>query len=82
MKVTLSKRAIKFLKKQEKAIQLRIYAGLKGLTKKPPAGNLEKMKGMVNTYRLRIGTYRVICTFDYTNDLVDIQTIDNRGDVY
>lgn len=82
MKITLSKQASKFLKKQEKAIQLRIYASLKGLTEKPPVGDIKKKKGVHNTYRLRVGTYRVICTFDYAQDLVDIQAIDNRGDIY
>lgn len=56
MRITLSKKASKFLKNQEKAIQLRIYAALKGLTKKPPTGDIQKMKGVANTYRLRIGT--------------------------
>jgi len=40
------------------------------------------MKGMENIYRLRVGTYRVVYTSDYSNEIIQVLAIDNRGDIY
>lgn len=43
--VTLSRESIKFLKKQEKALQMRITESIKGLTIQPPVGDIKPLKG-------------------------------------
>ena len=43
--LTLSRESIKFLKKQEKSVQLRISTALKGLTIQPPIGDIKLLKG-------------------------------------
>ena len=40
-----------------------------------------KLKGS-NLYRLRVGDCRVLYTIDEAIRLIDIENIDNRGDVY
>lgn len=82
MKIQPSKQAIKFLKKQERNVSDRIHAALKGLLEIPPIGDIKKMKGTGNTYRLRVGNYRVVYTIDYEKEMVLILAIDNRGDIY
>jgi len=82
MEILLSKNAIKFLKKQELNVSTRMRTALKGLLEIPPIGDIKKMKGMENTYRLRVGTYRIVYTIDYQKEVVQILTIDNRGDIY
>lgn len=80
--LTLSRESIKFLKKQEKTIQLRISSALKGLTVQPPLGDIRPLKGRKGQLRLRVGAYRVIFEIDHNEKMIYILTIDNRGDVY
>lgn len=42
--VTLSRDSIKFLKKQEKAVQIRIAKAIKGLIIQPPMGDIQPLK--------------------------------------
>lgn len=82
MEVLLSKQAKKFIAKQEKAIQQRILIALKGLEEIPPIGDIKKMKGIDETYRLRIGTFRAVYKVDFHSLVVKVIAIDNRGDIY
>ena len=70
-----SKQAVKFLKKQERSVQLRIIGAIENL----PAGDVKKLQG-VQGYRLRIGDYRVI--FDYDGHVIEISKIGSRGEIY
>ena len=80
--LTLNRDSVKFLAKQEKAIQERIRKALTGLSIRPPIGDIKPMKGQGKLMRLRVGTYRVLFEVDHTEQIVFILTIDNRGDVY
>ncbi|MEK5038945.1 type II toxin-antitoxin system RelE family toxin [Sporosarcina sp. FSL K6-3457] len=82
MEVLLSKQALKFVRKQENKIQQRIYAALIGLEEIPPVGDIKKLKGVDETYRLRVGTFRIIYTADFEKVVIKVVTIDNRGDIY
>ncbi|MED0675269.1 type II toxin-antitoxin system RelE/ParE family toxin [Aneurinibacillus thermoaerophilus] len=81
-KLIYHKEAVKFIAKQEKAIQERIAIGLKGLLEIPPQGDIKNMKGHVGLYRLRIGTYRVLFRIDHNEQIIYIEAIGNRGDIY
>lgn len=80
--LTLNRDSVKFLAKQEKAIQERLRKALTGLAIRPPIGDIKPMKGRGKLMRLRVGTYRVIFEVNHTEQIVYILTIDNRGDVY
>lgn len=80
--LTLNHDSVKFLAKQEKAIQERIRRALTGLAIRPPVGDIKPMKGQGKLMRLRVGTFRVIFEVNHTEQIVFILTIDNRGDVY
>lgn len=75
MIINYSKQAIKFLSKQDKPTRIRIIEAIKQL----PQGDVKKLQGQKN-YRLRVGDYRVI--FDKNGDILYIEKIDNRGQVY
>lgn len=75
MEISYSKQAEKFLKKQEPATRNRIRNAIHNL----PAGDVKKLQGR-NGYRLRIGSYRVI--FDRNGNVLYIERIDNRGQIY
>ena len=74
--ITYSKKAIKFLKKQEKSTQVRLVTAI---SKLPLEGDIIKMQG-TDGYRLRVGSFRVL--FDVHGIIVDIVKIDNRGQIY
>ena len=75
MIINYSKQAIKFLNKQDKPTKLRIVNAINAL----PAGDVKKLQGQ-DGYRLRVGDYRII--FDKKGNVLYIEKIDNRGQVY
>lgn len=75
MTINYSKQAIKFLSKQDKPTRIRIVDAIKNL----PQGDVKKLQGQ-ESYRLRVGNYRII--FDKNGDVLHIEKIDNRGQVY
>jgi len=81
-KLTYHKDSLKFLGKQEMAVQQRIAKGLTGLLTVPPRGDIKQMKGHHGVYRLRVGSYRILFEVDHTEKIVYIQAIDSRGGIY
>lgn len=81
--IVLKKPALKFLKKQDKENQERILDALEGQRKPPFVGDIKKLKGEeFETYRVCVGTYRLLFTVDHFQQQVIIEIIGNRGDVY
>lgn len=73
---------VKFIAKQDKAVQERIANGLKGLLSIPPRGDIKPMKGYQGLYRLRIGNYRVLFEIQHDEKVIYIQAIASRGEIY
>ena len=74
--IAYSKKAKKFLEKQNRSSQIRIiYA----IAKLPQEGDIKKLQGL-NGYRLRVGNFRVL--FDINGVIIDIIDIGNRGQIY
>lgn len=80
--LTYHKEAVKYIVKQEKAVQERIAQGLRGLLNDPPTGDIKQMKGYIGLYRLRIGTIRVLFEISPSEKVVYIRAIDSRGGIY
>lgn len=85
MKIKYSKKALKFLARQEKATIDRIRAAVEKLTLSPPEGDIKDMQGSTSGMkRLRVGSFRVL--FRYTSEgsfeILYIDEIGNRGDIY
>lgn len=74
--VVYSKKALKFLKKQDMPTRKRLTAAIDQL---PLSGDIKKLQG-TNGYRLRVGTFRVL--FDVNGVIIDIIDIGNRGQIY
>jgi len=81
-KLIYHKSAVKFIAKLDKTSQERIATGLKGLLYSPPEGDIKRLKGYTDLYRLRIGSFRVIFNVDHQKQIVYIEAIGNRGDIY
>ena len=77
-KIEFEKAALKFLEKQDKNQRLRLY---KAIYKLPNNGDIKKLSGN-DKYRLRVGNYRILYTVDDIVKIVNVENIDNRGQVY
>ena len=80
MKVVLSKLSEKYLRRLSEPTLSRIYKALTELEKDPPYGDIKKLEGRDNEYRLRIGKHRAIFQFEGGNILVTVITV--RGQAY
>lgn len=80
--LTYHKSAVKFIAKLDKTSQKRIVAGLKGLASVPPQGDIKRLQGHADLYRLRIGNFRFIFNIDHQEYAIYIKAIGNRGDIY
>ena len=65
--------------KLNKNQQEKILVALKNL---PDVGDIKKMSGYDDFFRLRIGSFRIIYSIDNQNLIVEIIAIGNRGDIY
>ena len=48
----------------------------------PERYDIKKLKGVKNTYRLRIGDYRIIYTVNFTNSQIFVSSITSREKTY
>ena len=74
--IIYSKKAVKFLKKQDVPTRRRLVTAIEKL---PLEGDIKKLQG-VDGYRLRVGDFRVL--FDVNGIIIDIIEIGNRGQIY
>lgn len=79
MDVLFSKSSLKQLARCESKTRAVIVEAICGL---PDRGDIARLKGQIirNTFRLRVGRYRVIYTWE--GDEIRIIEIDTRGDIY
>ena len=85
MEIRYSKAAVKEINAMDKATKARIHAGILGLTKKPPQGDIKPMQGYNDgRHRLRVGKYRIIYKYGLEIELEILHIIDigSRGDIY
>lgn len=76
--IKLTKKAEKFIKKQNRNIQKRILKAIIEL----PEGDIKKLKGMEELYRLRVGDFRIIFEKEDLELIIMIIDIGNRGQIY
>ena len=76
MNITLTKQALKQMSVLDKTIKQRIFNGVGKL----PDGDVKKLKGYSNFYRLRIGDYRVL--YNITDGDIVITDVLPRGEAY
>ena len=77
-KIEFEKAALKFLEKQSKQQRVRLY---KAIYKLPEGTDIKKLKGN-DLYRLRVGNCRIIYSIKNDLKIINIENIDNRGDIY
>jgi mRNA interferase RelE/StbE len=82
-RLELSKSSKKFLDKSNRVTRERIINVIHALSENPYSyPGIIKLTGYEDTYRVRIGKYRLIYQVLDESLLIFIQDIDSRGDVY
>lgn len=76
MQIEYSKKAVKYINSADKPTKKR----LKEAIEKIPFGDIIKLQGVEDGYRLRVGDLRVLFTME--NDVVYIERILPRGEAY
>ncbi|MDE6887577.1 MAG: type II toxin-antitoxin system RelE/ParE family toxin [Eubacterium sp.] len=85
MEIRFDKAAVKFLKGLPKKLRDFILEAIRGLTQKPPKGDVKPLQGYKDgRQRLRVGKYRVIYRYTQERELeiLVIMEIGSRGDIY
>ena len=77
--IKFTKKADKFLKKQDKTTQLRLIKAIL----KIPTGELRisNVIGYPHLLKIRVGHFRVIFDKDFTQ-IIEVMDIGNRGEIY
>ena len=78
MDIVLSKKAAKTISHMDSVTKQRIKTAISQL----PNGDVKQIKGRdITTYRLRVGGWRVLYSFDYDGKIF-IEKISPRGEIY
>lgn len=81
MQIAYRKQAKKYIEALDRQTKQRIKAGIEGLLKEPPEGDIKTLQGLNDgSRRLRIGGYRVI--FRIVRETLFIDKVDARGGIY
>ncbi|MBX9831108.1 type II toxin-antitoxin system RelE/ParE family toxin [Candidatus Babeliales bacterium] len=83
-KIEFSKKAIRSLVKLPQRIKASILEKLDDLSIDPYAknNNVKKLQGMEDSYRLRVGDYRVVYRILDEKVVIEVVTIGHRQEVY
>ena len=78
--IEIKKQAQKYLDKMNEPNLSKILEALRGLALWQ--GDIEKMKGKKNEYRLKVPKYRIMFTYNKGEIVISVIRINPRGDVY
>lgn len=81
-KYNIRKKAMKFIEKQDRRHQERLIRAMYSL---PAAGDVKKLAGEEQLYRLRVGDYRLLFEMSPISaeiTLIDVTNAGNRGQIY
>lgn len=70
------------MRKLASSIQDRVIEAVEKLAKAPRPSGCKKLAGSEDTYRIRVGDYRVIYTVDDVILIVAIERVRHRREVY
>ena len=77
MDIKYSKRSVKTINNMDSRTKQRIKKAIESI----PSGDIKPLKGINGSYRLRVGSWRIIFSY-IEKDAVLIDKIESRGGVY
>ncbi len=76
MEIKITKTAVKDIKKLDTSTRERILNSINKL----PFGDVKRLQGYINFYRLRVGNFRII--YSVSEDSIIVSAVLPRGEVY
>lgn len=80
--ISISEPAIKQIKKLPKDVKIKIIAAISSFEIEPRPFGCKKLSGSENTYRIRIGNYRIIYDIYEKEILIKVLKVGHRKDIY
>jgi mRNA interferase RelE/StbE len=80
--VEFTRSAQRDLRRLDPQVRRRVVAALDGLRSEPAQGDIRKLKGIDDEWRLRVGDWRVRFRRDRGRGLVEVVRVLPRGRVY
>jgi mRNA interferase RelE/StbE len=80
--VTISRSATREFERLPKGIARRVASKMKELEQEPRPPGSVKLADTKDTWRVRVGDYRVVYSVDDKQRIVDVSRIRHRRDVY
>ena len=80
--ILLERRAEKDLRRLPVPVHDRIVRALNGLSRNPRPPGCRKLGGLRNDWRIRVGDYRVIYEIIDANQIVRVNRVRHRKEVY
>ena len=81
-RVKWKKSTKKDLRKRPHSVVVRVIAAVEALVDEPFPPGVEKLAGAEHVYRIRLGDYRIIYEVLAEVELIEIQRVRHRKDVY
>lgn len=81
-RVELARSAVRDLRRLDPPIRRRVLAAIDGLVADPPLGDVARLTGRDDEWRLRVGDWRVRFARDDDQQLILIQRVLPRGRAY
>ncbi len=81
-RVELTRPALRDLKRLDPPVRRRILEALEGLAEVPPRGDVRRLAGEANAWRLRVGDWRVRFTRDRDSGVIYVLHVLPRGRAY
>jgi mRNA interferase RelE/StbE len=81
-RLELTRPALRDLKRLDPPVRRRILEALDGLTEMPPRGDVRRLAGQADAWRLRVGDRRVRFTRDRDSSVIYVLRVLPRGRAY
>jgi mRNA interferase RelE/StbE len=81
-KVELKRQPEKFIRQQDRRIQVQLVGALRKLAENPRPPQAKKLEGMEGLYRFRSGDYRIVYLIEDDKLIVLVVRIGHRKEIY
>lgn len=81
-KIEVKKSALKELQKLERSVVAQILRGITALSNNPRPQQSLKLRSSENSYRLRIGDYRIVYQIEDRTKMIFVYAVGHRKDIY
>ncbi len=81
-KVSIKNSALKEIQQIPKTFRIKIIETIDSLSANPRPNGVKKLENYTNSYRVRVGQYRIVYEIEDRQLLVEVVKVGNRKEVY